>query len=401
MLIGSPAGETFGSDESSKDVTLYIEGVELAPKHATVKYHHQTSQYFLQDASYQYNGSGTWVKLRWDRSVELMAGQEISVGGSIISISPGPGKDLLTEWLSIYGLNRLGASISNLHPVLKELRSCHDFSAVYECRTELMELQCHRPRGRVLLKRYSNPQEPPYKTSGYGKFVRRGSLRVVSHPGTRQGGDSTGEEPPSEEKAIRWTKRECLHVAFVHGRYYAHLGELSIDSGQSVWLRLSRDHPHWLQLMDEFRIGKLEFTACRFQVGVCHQQGYRPTMEDEEISLHDLAVSNKRQCSWFAVYDGHGGLECVNFLRKYLHLNFVAQLYQRGGSDDSQDVYGEVLECLKQAHHSTDEAFIQTATEKEWPSATGCVSVTVLIMGRAIICANTGDARAVLSRNGR
>ncbi|KAF4735892.1 hypothetical protein FOZ63_032923, partial [Perkinsus olseni] len=71
------------------------------------------------------------------------------------------------------------------------------------------------------------------------------------------------------------------------------------------------------------------------------------------------------------------------------------------GFDDSQDVYGEVLECLKQAHHSTDEAFIRTATEKEWPSATGCVSVTVLIMGRAIICANTGDARAVLSRNGR
>ncbi|KAF4720128.1 hypothetical protein FOZ63_002222, partial [Perkinsus olseni] len=110
---------------------------------------------------------------------------------------------------------------------------------------------------KSIIEEILHPQEPPYKTSGYGKFVRRGSLRVVSHPGTRQGGDSTGEEPPSEEKAIRWTKRECLHVAFVHGRYYAHLGELSIDSGQSVWLRLSRDHPHWLQLMDEFRIGKL------------------------------------------------------------------------------------------------------------------------------------------------
>ncbi|KAF4700143.1 hypothetical protein FOZ63_001500, partial [Perkinsus olseni] len=61
--------------------------------------------------------SGTFEgKFVWDRSVELMAGQEISVGGSIISISPGPSKDLLTEWLSIYGLNRLGASISNLHP---------------------------------------------------------------------------------------------------------------------------------------------------------------------------------------------------------------------------------------------------------------------------------------------
>ncbi|KAF4660867.1 hypothetical protein FOZ61_003710 [Perkinsus olseni] len=83
--------------------------------------------------------SGTFEgKFVWDRSVELMAGQEISVGGSIISvtsacspklcwiidcrqllfqISPGPSKDLLTKWLSIYGLNRLGPSISNLHPV--------------------------------------------------------------------------------------------------------------------------------------------------------------------------------------------------------------------------------------------------------------------------------------------
>lgn len=29
-----------------------------------------------------------------------------------------------------------------------------------------------------------------------------------------------------------------------------------------------------------------EFTIRRFRVGICHQQGYRPTMEDEEVILH-------------------------------------------------------------------------------------------------------------------
>ncbi|EER06725.1 Protein phosphatase 2C, putative [Perkinsus marinus ATCC 50983] len=147
-------------------------------------------------------------------------------------------------------------------------------------------------------------------------------------------------------------------------------------------------------------------------------------------------------------YDGHGGRECVEFVRKYLHINFVNQLHQQGGFDNSENVFGDVLKCLMQAHKETDEAFIKTATEEDWSSAAGsppqghiycrssglrlcisdspyhgqrdnlcqyrgrsgsaisewevsCVSVIVLIMGNAIICANTGDARAVLSRNGR
>lgn len=29
-------------------------------------------------------------------------------------------------------------------------------------------------------------------------------------------------------------------------------------------------------------------------------------------------------------YDGHGGRECVEFVRKYLHINFVNQLHQQG-----------------------------------------------------------------------
>ncbi|KAF4668308.1 hypothetical protein FOL47_003083 [Perkinsus chesapeaki] len=223
-------GEAFGSDESAKDVSVY----------------------FLQDLSHQHNGSGTWIKVRWDRCVELAAGQEITIGGSILKVTGGPASDsVLGEWLSMYNLRRTEPSLANMHPDIQLL--------VVDLNVELSML--------------------------------KDNVRVAT--------DNIGHR--------LYNALLCLKVL----KSIKNCGDL------------------------------LKVYECR-----------------DEITAS-------------------------------------------GGIDRSEDIHGDIMESLQGAFQATDEAFIQEAGNRQWSVAAGCVAVAVLIIGSTIFCANTGDSRAVLSRNGK
>merc|ERR1719189_2142303 len=79
----TPQGELFGSDKSSKEITMYIENANLSPKHAEIKFNDQTYQYFLQDFASE---DGTWVRIRWNRSIEVAPGQELKIGSTVVDV---------------------------------------------------------------------------------------------------------------------------------------------------------------------------------------------------------------------------------------------------------------------------------------------------------------------------
>jgi serine/threonine protein phosphatase PrpC len=199
-----------------------------------------------------------------------------------------------------------------------------------------------------------------------------------------------------------WEKCEWLRVGYSFGRYYVHLSERSSESGQKGWVRLRADQRHWLQPHDLFRIGLLEFQVLRFNAAVYSEQGFRATMEDEEILLQDLATSNWRHCSFFGIYDGHGGRECVSFVRQRLHMNFVAALHGKGGLDKSSQVHHDIYESLTHGFLETDRQFLSMAQSQEgFNGGSGCAAVVACIIGGWIWCANVGDSRALLCREGK
>merc|ERR1711957_702445 len=126
------------------------------------------------------------------------------------------------------------------------------------------------------------------------------------------------------------------------------------------------------------------------------------SMEDEEILLQDLATSNWRHCSFFGIYDGHGGRECVTFVRKRLHMNFVAALHAKGGLDKSSQVYHDIYDSLMQGFQETDRQFLSMAQAQDGlNSGSGCAAVIACVVGGWVWCANLGDSRALLSRDGK
>lgn len=119
--------------------------------------------------------------------------------------------------------------------------------------------------------------------------------------------------------------------------------------------------------------------------------GRRHSMEDDEIMV-DCFLGDK-DTGFFAVYDGHGGRETVEFVVKSLHENL-----ERLMKADPSRPWGEVIE----------EAYLLTDGQVRRYDIlqSGTTAVTVLITvdkstgKRILYSANAGDSRAVLFRNG-
>jgi serine/threonine protein phosphatase PrpC len=104
--------------------------------------------------------------------------------------------------------------------------------------------------------------------------------------------------------------------------------------------------------------------------------------------------------TYYAVFDGHGGAECAKFLRDHLHIELKKSLLdQIDGIKDSEDLNESLIRCIENTFESTDLMY-----KKAFPDACnfcGATAVVCLILGNKLVCANVGDARAIICRNGK
>eukprot|EP01114_Cavostelium_apophysatum_P002919 TRINITY_DN12623_c0_g1_i1.p1 TRINITY_DN12623_c0_g1~~TRINITY_DN12623_c0_g1_i1.p1 ORF type:complete len:329 (-),score=73.43 TRINITY_DN12623_c0_g1_i1:59-1045(-) len=131
--------------------------------------------------------------------------------------------------------------------------------------------------------------------------------------------------------------------------------------------------------------------------GVCADQNwkYRRRMEDAHY-LEDGFLNNPTT-GFFAVYDGHGGKEAAIYCSENFHKVLAEELAKEGQEWHKNS--DNVLQVFRRTYLAVDDK-LKTAV----PSHHGCTSVTCLVTGkgddRHLFSANTGDARAVLCRDG-
>ncbi|EED88574.1 predicted protein, partial [Thalassiosira pseudonana CCMP1335] len=122
----------------------------------------------------------------------------------------------------------------------------------------------------------------------------------------------------------------------------------------------------------------------KLRYAVSEMQGWRSHMEDKHTLCPPLSYELNTQLEdhyLFAVFDGHGG----NFTSHYAGENLVSTL-------TSSKEWRAYLELPK-----TNPAGHKSRGDLERSGSTG---VVVLITPTHIICANAGDSRAILTRNG-
>ncbi|OAY59553.1 protein phosphatase 2C 57 [Manihot esculenta] len=128
--------------------------------------------------------------------------------------------------------------------------------------------------------------------------------------------------------------------------------------------------------------------------GSASLQGPREEMEDA-IIVRSEGVDG---FSFAGVFDGHGGISSVNFLRDELYKEFVAAL--QGGLLSGKD-FSAITNAIKEVFENVDRKllnWLETIGEEDESGATA----TVMFIGNnVLIISHIGDSCAVLSRSGK
>ncbi|KAL7469530.1 hypothetical protein ACHAXS_009795 [Conticribra weissflogii] len=203
-----------------------------------------------------------------------------------------------------------------------------------------------------------------------------------------------------------------------------------LESTNGSYMRLTGPYAHKgvgaLTIGDEFIVGRTGFSVNRFDCGISEAIGARPTMEDRTIVIQNLMypppdyyyngdpkdhLTELAFTTFAAVFDGHGGDECSNYLVDALPRHIRNQMLTdrealkssiengRGPrglhTESGEDATSEIMRrILKTAYLRADKEFI---TPKTAPQS-GSTAATVLLLGRRLFAANVGDSRVVLAR---
>lgn len=128
----------------------------------------------------------------------------------------------------------------------------------------------------------------------------------------------------------------------------------------------------------------------RVRVGACSMQGWRSTMEDAHcvnLKIPKVPPELENNCSLIGVFDGHCGAGSAQTCAR----NIATWL-----TSTPEFQNGKYEEALREAYIKGDANLHKMLPH----DSSGCTGNTLLLVGNSIFCANTGDTRAVLCRDG-
>nr|XP_013013033.2 integrin-linked kinase-associated serine/threonine phosphatase 2C isoform X4 [Cavia porcellus] len=133
---------------------------------------------------------------------------------------------------------------------------------------------------------------------------------------------------------------------------------------------------------------------------VAERKGEREEMQDAHVILNDITEecnppsSLITRVSYFAVFDGHGGIRASKFAAQNLHQNLIRK-FPKG---DVVSVEKTVKRCLLDTFKHTDEEFLKQASSQKPAWKDGSTATCVLAVDNTLYIANLGDSRAILCR---
>jgi len=132
--------------------------------------------------------------------------------------------------------------------------------------------------------------------------------------------------------------------------------------------------------------------------GLSAMQGWRAQMEDDHVQLLSLSPELP-EFSLFGVFDGHGGDMVAHYAAKHIP-RFLLDTKELVPGTPEVDVPRKAQFGFEKAIMALDAQLQQQPEVQSGQDQSGSTSVMTLLSKEHIICANTGDSRAVLSRGG-
>ncbi|KJE97181.1 protein phosphatase 1F [Capsaspora owczarzaki ATCC 30864] len=140
------------------------------------------------------------------------------------------------------------------------------------------------------------------------------------------------------------------------------------------------------------RRGSIPLPPFKFDTHSFAAQGKRSTMEDRHVVIEDLntlmGLDTHPMQAYFAVYDGHGGVDAAAYAKNHVHVQIVRDAAFAAKPEDA----------VKSGFERTDALFLERANRENWSSGATCVGA--LVRGTDLYVGWLGDSQAVLARNG-
>lgn len=124
-----------------------------------------------------------------------------------------------------------------------------------------------------------------------------------------------------------------------------------------------------------------------------HKGLVRNINEDRVMIISKLSKPESRKSekwpisSFYAIYDGHMGKECCNFLRDNLHTYII----------NDPAFPSDPIKAMLNGFNKAEDIFTEHAVKSNLKS--GSCAIVILIVGKVCYLANLGDSRAVLSES--
>ncbi|XP_060106010.1 protein phosphatase 1F [Heteronotia binoei] len=119
----------------------------------------------------------------------------------------------------------------------------------------------------------------------------------------------------------------------------------------------------------------------------------RRKMEDRHVSLPEFnqlfGMTDGVERAYFAVFDGHGGVDAANYVAAHLHFNIAHH----------KEIVKNPAEALKDSFQKTDEMFLSKARREKLRS--GSTGVAAFIVGNKLHIAWLGDSQVMLVQQGK
>jgi len=148
---------------------------------------------------------------------------------------------------------------------------------------------------------------------------------------------------------------------------------------------------------DIIKIGRCYFRFIVHNWGVFSEIGDRANQEDKYTIIDDLRIYDELIITYYAVYDGHGGFSCSEYIKKHLHNNLRELIIHRN-IRNSPNFLIDLCKVIQDAIIYTDISYYETDS---FSVHHGSTCVFILFIGNKVLCCNLGDSIGILIRNNK
>uniref|UniRef100_A0A8C8YPR7 Integrin-linked kinase-associated serine/threonine phosphatase 2C n=1 Tax=Prolemur simus TaxID=1328070 RepID=A0A8C8YPR7_PROSS len=178
------------------------------------------------------------------------------------------------------------------------------------------------------------------------------------------------------------------------------ISQMVKNEGKGAKRKTSEEEKNGSEELVEKKVCKASSVIFGLKGYVAERKGEREEMQDAHVILNDITEECRppssliTRVSYFAVFDGHGGIRASKFAAQNLHQNLIRK-FPKG---DVISVEKTVKRCLLDTFKHTDEEFLKQASSQKPAWKDGSTATCVLAVDNILYIANLGDSRAILCR---